>query len=126
VNTIGENVANNAIKRARTNTAHLDPTDTRLGQSDGNDASQSEYLHYEAPGMHRTRAQLLAEIRTLSDEDYVSSRHAAAWLGTSPAQLSNWRYQKLGPKFTRGRARFVRYRISDLQEFMTAREKETE
>jgi hypothetical protein len=75
-----------------------------LDQPDNNRANHPEYQHRQYLGIRRTRAQLLDGIRNLSDEDYVSAAHAAAVMGTSPAQLSNWRYQKLGPKFVRGRA----------------------
>jgi hypothetical protein len=97
-----------------------------LDQTDNNNASQPEYQHRQYPGMRRSRAQLLSEIRNLSDDDYVSASHAAAVLGTSAEQLSNWRSQKRGPTFVRGKARFIRYKISDLKAFMADRVKATD
>jgi hypothetical protein len=67
---------------------------------------------------HRTRARLLAEITDLPDNAYVTSKHAAAFLDTTPAQLANWRMQRRGPPFVGGDARFVRYKISDLKDYM--------
>jgi hypothetical protein len=83
-----------------------------------------EYLGY-CYKQHRTRARLLAEIADLPDDTYVSSKHAAAYLGTSPAQLANWRMVRREPPFVRGRARFIRYKLSDLNEYMARRLKDT-
>jgi hypothetical protein len=39
--------------------------------------------------------------------------------------MANWRMQKRGPQFVRGKGRFVRYKISDLKAFMVERLKPT-
>jgi hypothetical protein len=90
------------------------------------DAGLPSEIEYEnLYGVHRTRARLLAEIRTLPDDTYISTKHAAALLDTSAGQLANWRMQRRGPLFVRGKARFIRYRISDLKAFMADRFKPT-
>jgi hypothetical protein len=87
------------------------------------DAAEIEYVNRY--GAHRSRAQLLAEIKTLSDDTYITAKHAAAVLDTTPGQLANWRMQRRGPQFVKGKARFIRYRISDLKAFMADRLKST-
>jgi hypothetical protein len=75
--------------------------------------------------VHRSRAQLLAELKTLSDDDFISAKHAAAMLDTTPGQLSNWRSQRRGPPFVKGYGRFIRYRIKDLKTYLAERLKVT-
>lgn len=82
-----------------------------------------EYISRYGP--HRSRARLLAEIEDLPCDAYITAKHAAAYLDTSFGQLANWRMQRRGPPFVRGKARFVRYRISDLKAFMQERVKVT-
>jgi hypothetical protein len=61
----------------------------------------------------------------LPDDAYVTAKHAAAVLDTTYGQLANWRSERRGPPFVRGKARFLRYRISDLKAFMAQRLNET-
>jgi hypothetical protein len=84
-----------------------------------------EYKHRDDRGFRRTRAQLLAELNTLSDGDLVSANHAAAYIGTSPGSLANWRQRRVGPPFIKGKARFIRYRIADLKIFVASQLRET-
>jgi hypothetical protein len=76
-------------------------------------------------GAHRSRNRLLAEIRDLSDDDYISPKHAAAYLDTSPGQLANLRMQRRGPPYIKITARRVRYKIVDLRVFMLSGRKAT-
>jgi hypothetical protein len=73
----------------------------------------------------RDRARLLAEIENLPDDAFVTSRHAAALIDTTPGQMANWRMHRRGPPFVSGR-RFIRYRIADLRAYMTNRIQETQ
>jgi hypothetical protein len=50
-----------------------------------------EYKHRDDPGFRRNRAQLLAELNTLPDDTLISANHAAAYIGSSPGSLANWR-----------------------------------
>jgi hypothetical protein len=75
--------------------------------------------------IHRDRARLLAEMAGLSEDAYVTAKHAAAFIDTSVGQLANWRVQRRGPPFVSGQ-RFIRYRLADLRSFMSARLKETQ
>jgi hypothetical protein len=68
---------------------------------------------------------LLAEIYNLPDEAFVTAKHAAAFVDTTPGQLANWRMQRRGPPFVSGR-RFIRYRLADLRAFMANKFKETQ
>lgn len=53
----------------------------------------------------------------MQNEVYLTAREAAAYLNSSISTLAKRRLQGVGPKFCRmGRA--VRYRKSDLDEFM--------
>lgn len=51
--------------------------------------------------------------------DFIDTRQAAEFLGLKKNTLDIWRLQGKGPRFTRfGRA--VRYRLSDLENFIEA------
>jgi len=65
----------------------------------------------------RTRAELLDEIQCLQDDAYVSSRHAAAYVGASEHSLAQWRKRKYGPEFVKNN-KFIRYQIKALKQFM--------
>jgi predicted DNA-binding transcriptional regulator AlpA len=55
----------------------------------------------------------------LFDEEYYRAKDAAAYLRTSPSTLAKRRLYGTGPRFCRiGRA--IRYRKSDLDEFMAS------
>jgi hypothetical protein len=71
------------------------------------------------------RTVLLAEVEGLPDDAYVTARHAAAFLGTTPQTLANWRYKRQGPAYS-GAKGFIRYRLRDLKAFMAQRASEVE
>jgi hypothetical protein len=71
----------------------------------------------ETPLYRATRAELLDEVATAADDAYLTARHAAAFLNTTPQVLANWRQKQRGPAFKRI-DRFIRYRKRDLQAFM--------
>jgi hypothetical protein len=71
-------------------------------------------------GSEKSRADLLAEIASLPPSAFVPTAHAAAYLGSSPGVLLNWRSQRRGPRY-HGKSDFVRYRISDLDLWMSSR-----
>ena len=68
----------------------------------------------------RSRADLLAEIADLPPSAFIPTAHAAAYLGSTPAVLMSWRSQRRGPRY-HGKNEFIRYRISDLDLWMSAR-----
>ena len=68
----------------------------------------------------RSRADLLAEIAGLPPSAFVTTTLAAAYINTSPAVMMNWRSQRRGPRY-HGKNEFIRYRISDLDLWMSAR-----
>jgi helix-turn-helix protein len=68
----------------------------------------------------KSRADLLAEITELPPSAFVTTAQAAAYLGSTPAVMMNWRSQRRGPRY-HGKHEFVRYRISDLDLWMSAR-----
>ena len=68
----------------------------------------------------RSRAELLAEIADLPSGAFVPPAHAAAYLGSTPDVLWNWRSQRRGPRYF-GANEFIRYKISDLDRFMASR-----
>jgi hypothetical protein len=67
-----------------------------------------------------SRADLLAEIAGLPPSAFVTTTLAAAYINTSPAVMMNWRSQRRGPRY-HGKNEFIRYRISDLDLWMSAR-----
>ena len=71
----------------------------------------------------KTRADLLAEIADLPPSAFIPTAHAAAYLGSTPAVLMNWRSQRRGPRY-HGKNEFIRYRISELDRWMSARANE--
>jgi predicted DNA-binding transcriptional regulator AlpA len=56
----------------------------------------------------------------LSDR-LVKEREAANFLGYTVRALQNWRVRGGGPKFVKVSSRSVRYRMSDLSEWVDAR-----
>ena len=50
-------------------------------------------------------------------ERYVNDVEAAKILSSSPQTLRNWRHMRKGPAYSK-RGRMVRYRVSDLLEYM--------
>jgi hypothetical protein len=71
----------------------------------------------------RPRADLLAEIADLPPSAFVNTAQAAAYLGTLPGVMLNWRSQRRGPRY-HGSNDFVRYRLADLDLWMAARANE--
>ena len=65
-------------------------------------------------------AETLKAIAKLPPTAYLTSRQAAAYLGTTPGVLANWRSMRLGPRY-HGFREFIRYRKGDLDELMAAR-----
>ncbi len=58
-----------------------------------------------------------------SKPQWVKDTEAAKITGFSVQTLRNWRHEGKGPKFDKPTARAVRYRISELENFMTGEEK---
>ena len=75
-------------------------------------------VHNSAQG--KSRAELLTEIAGLPPSAFIPTAHAAAYLGSAPGVLLNWRSQRRGPRY-HGQNDFVRYRISDLDLWMSSR-----
>jgi len=71
----------------------------------------------------KSRADLLAEIADLPPSAFVPTVQAAAYIGSTPAVMMNWRLQRRGPRY-HGKNEFIRYRISDLDQWMSARANE--
>ena len=70
-----------------------------------------------------SRGDLLTEISDLPRSAFIKTAQAAAYIGSSPSVLLNWRSQRRGPRY-HGSNDFVRYRISDLDIWMSARANE--
>jgi hypothetical protein len=75
------------------------------------------------PASEKSRAELLAEVAGLPPSAFIPTAHAAAYLGSSPGVMLNWRSQRRGPRY-HGKNDFVRYRISDLDNWMLTRANE--
>jgi hypothetical protein len=75
------------------------------------------------PASDKSRADLLAEVAGLPPSAFVPTAHAAAYLASSPGVMLNWRSQRRGPRY-HGKNDFVRYRISDLDMWMSTRANE--
>jgi hypothetical protein len=71
-------------------------------------------------GCEKSREELLAEIAGLPPSAFISTAHAAAYLGSTPGVMLNWRSQRRGPRY-HGKNDFIRYRISDLDSWMSSR-----
>jgi hypothetical protein len=69
------------------------------------------------------RSALLAEITHLPATAFVSDRHAAAYLGTEVGVLRCWSGMRRGPRY-HGANEFIRYRITDLDQWMSTRANE--
>lgn len=67
------------------------------------------------------RTRILAAVAKLPPQVFLTSSEAAAYLGTSPGVLANWRAERSGPKYSGHGPRFVRYRVSDLDQWMQVR-----
>lgn len=71
-------------------------------------------------GSEKPREELLAEIAGLPPSAFIPTAHAAAYLGSTPGVMLNWRSQRKGPRY-HGSSNFIRYRISDLDLWMSSR-----
>ena len=71
----------------------------------------------------KSRADLLAEIADLPPSAFIPTAHAAAYLGSTPGVMLNWRSQRRGPRY-HGKNDFIRYRICDLDLWMSSRARE--
>jgi hypothetical protein len=71
----------------------------------------------------RSRAELLAEIADLPSDAFIPTAHAAAYIGSTPAVMGSWRSQRRGPRYY-GADEFIRYTLSDLDQFMATRANE--
>jgi hypothetical protein len=67
-----------------------------------------------------SRADLLAEVESLTADAFLTPQQAAAVLATTPSVLANWRSQRRGPGYC-GNKGFIRYRRDVLQRWMSAR-----
>src|SRR5262249_36346100 len=68
----------------------------------------------------KSRADLLAEIAGLPPSAFITTTQAAAYIGSTTGVMLNWRSQRRGPRY-HGKHDFVRYRISDLDLWMSSR-----
>jgi hypothetical protein len=68
----------------------------------------------------KSRAELLTEIARLPRSAFITTTQAAAYIGSAPGVMLNWRSQRRGPRYY-GKNDFVRYRISDLDLWMSSR-----
>lgn len=50
----------------------------------------------------------------------LKAESVADWLGTTPGALAQMRYLGKGPKFVKLGARSIRYRVSDVNEWLDA------
>jgi hypothetical protein len=81
----------------------------------------SKFVRNPAP--EKSRGELLTEVADLPPSAFIPTAHAAAYIGSSPGVMLNWRSQRRGPRY-HGKNDFVRYRISDLDVWMSARANE--
>lgn len=52
------------------------------------------------------------------EQQLMTTRELAAKLGVTPNTLAIWRFRGMGPKWVRLGTRIVRYRPSDVDEFL--------
>jgi hypothetical protein len=71
-------------------------------------------------GAQKSREELLAEIAGLPLSAFITTTQAAAYIGSTPGVMLNWRSQRRGPRY-HGKNDFVRYRIADLDLWMSCR-----
>jgi hypothetical protein len=71
---------------------------------------------------------LLEQLRILlrpAPAPLLTEKQAADFLVLPPRTLTNWRYRRTGPKFVRT-GRHIRYRMRDLEAWLTKREQDPE
>lgn len=81
-------------------------------------ANENDIQKLENLFLRLLKALSIHEAKTTNE--YVCTKSAATYLGISPELLENWRTYGGGPKFTK-LAHAVRYKKSELDEFMLAR-----
>ena len=54
----------------------------------------------------------------MSTTNNITETQAAAYLSISPRTLQQWRYLKRGPSYIRISNRCIRYRMSDLRDWL--------
>ena len=69
------------------------------------------------------RAALVGAISEVPPTALMTSAEAAAYLGTSMGVLANWRSLRHGPRYC-GSGSFIRYRLGDLDGWMSERASE--
>jgi predicted DNA-binding transcriptional regulator AlpA len=67
------------------------------------------------------RADSIVAADAGADDELLSTREVAGWLGVSTQWLEIGRCKKYGPKFTRVGPRVIRYRRGDVREWLKAR-----
>src|ERR1700737_3639292 len=72
------------------------------------------------PRLEKSRAKLLTEIANLPSSPFINTAQAAAYIGSSPGVMLNWRSQRRGPRYA-GSNDFVPYRLADLDMWMSTR-----
>jgi predicted DNA-binding transcriptional regulator AlpA len=60
----------------------------------------------------------------MDGERFLDQDEVATVLGVSPGTVSNWRVQGRGPRFVRVTARCIRYRESDVRDWLESNEVE--
>lgn len=60
-----------------------------------------------------------------NDQEWLNTDQVAKMLGVKPGLVSSWRFSGRGPKFMKI-CRSIRYRLSDVQEFLAECEKVSE
>lgn len=70
------------------------------------------------------RGATLAVTAKVPIRDLIDERALAARLGVSCSTIQSWRYASRGPRFLKI-GRLVRYRRSDVEEFLSASERAT-
>ena len=70
-----------------------------------------------------SRTKIIGEIHELPPSALLTPRQAAAYLNTTTGVLANWRSLRRGPRY-HGVNDFIRYRLRDLDEWISARASE--
>ena len=67
------------------------------------------------------RADQLVEECNGNDDDLLSTKEVASWLGCSPQWLEVGRFRGYGPKFCRLNPKRIRYRRGDIRAWLSER-----
>lgn len=52
----------------------------------------------------------------------LTTEQAAKYVGVRPKQMQGWRHDKTGPRFIRLNSKTVRYRMTDLDEWVKSKQ----